>query len=65
MRCELKDILLQDLEDQTNEGLQSLQEYAIIVDIIALMNTIFNKLSNAKFAELFLKRIPYVLEDLT
>ena len=35
----LKDILLQDLEDHTNEGLQYLQEYAIVVDIIALMNT--------------------------
>ena len=50
---------MQDLEDHTNEGLQSLQEYGIIVDI-ALMITILNKLSNAEFAELFVICIPYV-----
>ena len=56
----MKDILLQDLEDHTKERLQSLQEYAIILDIIALMNTIVNKLSNGEFEELLVKRIPYV-----
>ena len=56
----LKDILLQDLEEHTNEGLQPRQEYAIIVDKIALMNTVLNKSSNAEFAKLYVKRIPYV-----
>ena len=57
----MKDILLQDIEDHINEGLQSLQEYAIIVDIIALMDTILNKsLTYTEFAELFVKRIPNV-----
>ena len=55
-KCRLKDTLLQD---HTNKGLQSLQEYAIIVDIIAFMNNILNKLSNAEFAVLFVKHIPY------
>ena len=59
-KCKLKDILLQDLEDHTKEGLQSLQEYAIILDIIALMNIIVNKSSNGEFEELLVKRIPYV-----
>ena len=60
-KCKLKDVLLQDLEDHNNEGLQSLQEYAILVDIIALMNTILNKSSTyAKFDKLFVKRIPNV-----
>ena len=37
---------------------QSLQEYAIDVNMIALINTIFDKLSTyAEFAELFVKRI--------
>ena len=54
----MKDILLQDLEDHTNEGLQSLQEYEIIVDIIELINTIPSKsLTYAEFAELFVKLI--------
>ena len=52
-----KDILLQVLEDHTNEELQTLQEYAITADIIALMNAIPNKSSNSEFAELFVKRI--------
>ena len=57
----MKDVLLQDLEDHNNERLQSLQEYAILVDIIALMNTILNKSSTyAKFDKLFVKRIPNV-----
>ena len=60
-KCKLKDVLLQDLEDHNNERLQSLQEYAILVDIIALMNTILNKSSTyAKFDKLFVKRIPNV-----
>ena len=46
----LKDILLQDLEDHTYEGPQSLQEYAIVVDMIALINTILNK--SSKYSEL-------------
>ena len=41
----LKDILLQDLEDHTYEGPQSLQEYANVVDTIPLINTILNKSS--------------------
>ena len=55
-----KDILLQVLEDHTNEGLQTLQEYAITADIIALMNAIPNKSSNPEFAELFVKPISHV-----
>ena len=42
-KSKLKDILLQDLEDHTNEGPQSLQEYAIVVNMVALINTILNK----------------------
>ena len=60
-KCKLKDILLQDLEDHNNEGLQSLQEYAILLDITALMNTILTKSSTyAKFDKLFVKGIPNV-----
>ena len=40
---------------------ESLQEYATVADIIALMNTIPNKSSTyPEFAELFVKRIPNV-----
>ena len=53
----MKDILLQDLKDHTNEGLQSVKENAFIVDIIELMNTILKKSSNAEFAELLVKLI--------
>ena len=39
--------------------LQSLQEYAILVDMTALINTILSKsLTYAKFEKLFVKRIP-------
>ena len=44
-KSKLKDILQQDLEDHTYEGPQSLQEYANIVDMIPLINTILNKSS--------------------
>ena len=58
-KSKLKDILLQDLEDHTKEGPQSLLEYAIFVNRIALINTILNKSSAyVKFGELFVKRIP-------
>ena len=54
VKWKLKDILLQDLEDHTNEGPQSLQEYAVVVDMIVLMNTILNKSStHAEFAKIF------------
>ena len=57
----MKDILLPDLEDHTNEGVQSLQEYPIVLDIIALITTVLNKSSTyAEFAELLVKRIPNV-----
>ena len=66
VKWKLKDILLQDLEDHTNEGSQSLQEYAIVVDMIALMNTILNKSStHAVFTKLFVQRIPKFTEELT
>ena len=40
---------------------ESLQEYTIVVDTIALMNTILNKSSTyAEFVQLFAKRIPNV-----
>ena len=42
-KSKLKYILLQDLENYTYEGLQSLQEYKIVVDMIALINNILNK----------------------
>ena len=55
----LNDILLQDLENHTYEGPKSLQEYAIVVDMIALTNTILNKSSAySEFAESFVNRIP-------
>ena len=58
-KSKLKDILLQDLEDHAHEGPQSLQEYAIVVDMIALINTILKKSSTySEFAELFVNRIP-------
>ena len=61
MKSKLKDVLLNVLEDQTNEGPQCLPEYAIAVDMITLMNTILNKSSTYdEFAELFVKRIPNV-----
>ena len=57
----MKDIILQELEDHTNEGPQPLQEYPIVVDMTALMTTILNKSSTyAEFAELFVKRTPKV-----
>ena len=47
-------LIKKDLEDHTYEGPQSPQEYAIVVDIIALINTIFSKSSTySEFAELF------------
>ena len=49
-KSKLKYILLQDLEDHTKEGPQSLQEYAVVVNMIALINTILNKSST--YAEL-------------
>ena len=65
MKSKLKDILLNVLEDQTNEGPQCLPEYAIAVDMITLMNTILNKLSTYdEFAELLVKRIPKFTEVL-
>ena len=39
-KSKLKYILLRDLENQMNEGPQFTQEYAIVVDMIALINTI-------------------------
>ena len=68
MKSKQKDILLQDLKDHTHEGPQSLQEYAIVVDMIALINTILNKSSTySEFGELFVKRIPkdYRIVDIT
>ena len=54
----LKDILLQDLEDHINEGPQSLQEYAIVINMIALTISILNKSSSyADSAELLVKRL--------
>ena len=66
MKRKLRDISLEDLEGHTNEGSQSLQKYATVVDVTALMNTILNKSSTyAKFAESFVKRISNFTEELT
>ena len=54
-------ILLQDLEDRTHEEPQFLREYSMVVDMIALINTIPNKSSTySEFGELFVNRIPNV-----
>ena len=61
-KCKLKNILLQDLQDHNNKGLQSLKEYTILVDIIALMNTILNKSSTyPEFDKLFVEKIHIAL----
>ena len=57
-KFKLKDSLLQDIEDHAKEGPKSRQEFAIVVNMIALINTILNKSSTyAEFAQLFVTRI--------